>query len=180
MLFRSSDRVSVPTERFDLRLGAFPRQGTLQGVRVLQDYEPLSSRRLGAFLSAVMGLPPPREDAFPPFNGSVRGTQWITRPDLLDLVAVRGIVTADDTLASAGVPGWERVAHARDLGTYRNDRALPRAYVVERARFVPDEDAALAVVVDRAFAPRSEAVLDRKSTRLNSSHIQKSRMPSSA
>ena len=31
-----------------------------------------------------------------------------------------------------------------------------------------------------AFAPYFRALIDRKSTRLNSSHIQKSRMPSSA
>ena len=33
---------------------------------------------------------------------------------------------------------------------------------------------------DVSKAPDTEARLDRKSTRLNSSHIQKSRMPSSA
>ena len=53
----------------------------------------------------------------------------------------------------------------------------PRSYVV----FVPvDVLAALAVIMGRReywFVNRFE---DRKSTRLNSSHIQKSRMPSSA
>ena len=32
----------------------------------------------------------------------------------------------------------------------------------------------------RPIGNRSQSVIDRKSTRLNSSHIQKSRMPSSA
>ena len=37
------------------------------------------------------------------------------------------------------------------------------------------------IVIERAlFKPLTNAPIDRKSTRLNSSHIQKSRMPSSA
>ena len=39
---------------------------------------------------------------------------------------------------------------------------------------------ALAAALDGAGLQRGDRVADRKSTRLNSSHIQKSRMPSSA
>ena len=43
-----------------------------------------------------------------------------------------------------------------------------------------DAVASLRAVVDRINAMPARPALDRKSTRLNSSHIQKSRMPSSA
>jgi hypothetical protein len=152
-------RVSVPGDRMDIRLGAFVRQGTLQQVRVLQDYEPLSSRRLGDFLAAVWGLPPPRADAFPLFTGSVIVVEWIARPDLLDLVAVRAILAPAEAISTLGVRGWTEVARHGDLVTYRNDRALPRAYVVERARFAGDETAALDAVRQLDFDPRSEVML---------------------
>jgi hypothetical protein len=155
----AAERVSVPGDRMDLRLGAFVRQGTLQQVRVLQDYEPLSSRRLGQFLAAVWGLPPPRHDAFPLFSGSIFLVQWIARPDLLDLVAVRSLLVPADAISAAGVRGWTQVWRNRDLVVYRNDNAFPRAYVVERARFVDDDTAALDAIRQVDFDARAEAVL---------------------
>ena len=44
----------------------------------------------------------------------------------------------------------------------------------------PDLIAALAEVTQVPYVDCTDALVDRKSTRLNSSHIQKSRMPSSA
>jgi hypothetical protein len=154
-----AERVSVPGDRMDLRLGAYVRQGTMQQVRVLQDYEPLSSRRLGDFLAAVWGLPPPRADAFPLFSGSVFFLQWIARPDLLDLVGVRSILVPIDAISSAGVRGWTQIARHDDLVIYRNERALPRAYVVGRARFASDETGALDAVRQLDFDPRTEVML---------------------
>ena len=155
----ADERVSVPGDRLDLRLGAFVRQGTLQQVRVLQDYEPLSSRRLGDFLAAVWGLPPPRADAFPLFSGSIFLVQWIARPDLLDLVSVRMILAPSDALSALGAREWTPISSGADLVTYRNGRALPRAYVVERARFADDEAGALEAVRQVDFDPRAEAML---------------------
>jgi predicted secreted protein len=72
----AAERVFVPGDRMDLRLGAFVRQGTFQQVRVLQDYEPLSSRRLAAFLSAVAGVAPPAPDA-PSVFGAVAAASLV-------------------------------------------------------------------------------------------------------
>jgi hypothetical protein len=155
----AGERVSVPGDRMDLRLGAYVRQGTLQQVRVLQDYEPLSSRRLGDFLAAAWGLPPPRADAFPLFSGSVFMVRWIARPDLLDLVAVRSILAPSDAISARGVPGWTPIANHDDLVIHRNDNALPRAYVVPRARFANDEAAALDGIRQLGFDPRGEVIL---------------------
>jgi hypothetical protein len=156
----AEDRVYVPGNRFELGLAMFVRQGTVQQVRVLQDYEPLSSRRLAAFLSAVAGLPPPGADSFSQFAGAVLQPHKIARPELLDLVAVRGIVAPKSSLPPGGVPGWTETARLNaELSVYRNERALPRAYVVGRARYVADEPAALAAILDPAFDPRGEAVL---------------------
>ncbi len=155
----AADRVSVPGDRFDLRLGGFVRQGTMQQVRVLQDYEPLSSRRLGDFLAAMWGLPPPRSDALTFFTGAIFGVEWIVRPELLDLVSVRSILAPADAVSPLGVRGWTRVARRADLVIWRNDRALPRAYVVERARFSADEAAALDALHQLDFDPRTEVVL---------------------
>ena len=47
-------------------------------------------------------------------------------------------------------------------------------------RATPNEKVTLGVLLNRTFDIRQEEVSDRKSTRLNSSHTQKSRMPSSA
>jgi hypothetical protein len=71
--------------------GAIAREGMRHDVRVLQDYEPLTSRRLAVFLTAVVGQPPPAPDAFVPFTGAVLNEKGITRPALLDLVAVGAI-----------------------------------------------------------------------------------------
>jgi hypothetical protein len=154
----SDYRVWSPGGRLDLRAGMFVRQGMRHHVRVLQDYDPLSSARLGTFLTTVAGLAPPRADEFPLFTGALLKDPFLTRPELLDLVAVRAIMAPMRSLRDA-IDGWTRVGKYGDLLTYRNDRALPRAYVVERAQFVPDEAAALEAIVDASFDAHAEAVL---------------------
>jgi hypothetical protein len=147
-------RVFVPGDRFELGLSMFTRQGMTQHVRVLQDYAPLSARRLGSFLSVVAGRLEPTVS----FDGAM-SSQKIARPDLLDLVAVRGIVALPGSLPAAAVPGWSEVGNLGMLRVYTNARALPRAYVVGRGRVVADDAAALALVASRSFDPRGEAVV---------------------
>jgi hypothetical protein len=152
-------RVSVPGGRLDLRAGTFVRQGMRHHVRVLQDYEPLSSARLGTFLSAIAGVPPPDPSDFHLFTGALLTDPFLLRPDLLDLVAVGGILVRADGVPNQGVPGWTLVGRRGDLRTFRNDRALPRAYLVQRARFVDDPQAALATIIGADFDGHAEAVL---------------------
>jgi hypothetical protein len=151
-------RAWVPGGRLDLRAGMFVRQGMRQHVRVLQDYEPLSSGRLGTFLAAAAGLPPPGTEALSLFTGALIRDPFITRPELLDLVAVRSVMVPEKGIASR-VSGWTNVATTFDLKTFRNDNALPRAYVVPRARFVADETAALDTLKDATFDGHAEVVL---------------------
>ena len=53
---------------------------------------------------------------------------------------------------------------------------------LEKLRYLPFEDVGFARIDHHRTLRQGfpEVILDRKSTRLNSSHIQKSRMPSSA
>jgi hypothetical protein len=158
----SSDyRGWVPGGQLDLQTGRFTRrQAMREHVRVLQDYEPLSSRRLGTFLAAVTGTPPPKPDDFIPFTGSVPREPVMTRPDLLDLVAISKIMTSHESVPP-GIPppGWTEIRREGDLVWYDNARALPRAYVVDRAHVVANEDAALAELVSRGVDVHREAVL---------------------
>jgi hypothetical protein len=151
-------RASVPGGRFDLGLGFYPRQATGRAFRVLEDYEPLSSRRLRDFLGAVADY---RSAAvrYMPFTGALLDAKGIARPQLLDLVAVRALVTPLAAVPSPVPTGWRLVQRTTDLGLFENRAALPRAYVVDRARFVPDEAAALATIVDPSFGGREEVVL---------------------
>ena len=74
------------------------------------------------------------------------------------------VIVAKTTDANPKLPGT--IYSAAEEIKAAGGQALPLAVDIR------DEDAVLAAV--------AQAVQDRKSTRLNSSHIQKSRMPSSA
>jgi hypothetical protein len=152
-------RASVPASRLDLGLGFYPRQATARGFRVLEDYEPLSARRLLDFLTAVAGDYRSPSAPYMPFAGAILDAKQIVRPQLLDLVAVRALVTPLAAVPSPPPAGWDLVERTFELGLFENRAALPRAYLVERARFVPDEAAALAAIVEPTFASREEAVL---------------------
>jgi hypothetical protein len=54
---------------------------------------------------------------------------------------------------------WQEV-YKREVRIYRNERALPRAYVVHEAKVVSDEQAALAKVTAPEFDPRRTAILE--------------------
>ena len=66
-----------------------------------------------------------------------------------------------------------------DMGFYCVDN-LPVVLLPDLARTLADREISAAVSIDVRNMPESPEILDRKSTRLNSSHSAKSRMPSSA
>jgi hypothetical protein len=139
--------------------GLGPRRGTLHRIRVLQDQESLSSRRLEAYLSALYEPPPVRDEGWP-FNGAVSSRARIARPALLDLLAVRTLVLRDGKAPPPErVPLMEAVASIAGRTVWRNPSALPRAYTVGRARFVADETAALATLTSSDFDGHEEAVV---------------------
>jgi len=150
-----SGRAWLPGDRGGLGAGRFVREGMVRQLRVLQDYDPLTARRLGRFLAAVAGVSPPDDDAVLPFTGALLGAPAIARPELLDLVAVRAVVAGD----IATPAGWEVAETAGNLRVYANRNALPRAFTVERARFVDSEDAALRALLAPGFDGHREAIL---------------------
>jgi hypothetical protein len=135
------------------------RFGNLARIRVLQDYEPLSSRRLRDYLFAVAGRPPAADDDMMPYTGGFPRSDAIARPALLDLAAVRGLVLAAGTKPPDRSPPFTHVKTLGPIAVWENPRAMPRAYVVPRARFVADEAAALAAITAPGFDGRGEAVL---------------------
>ncbi len=152
-------RVWAPAGRLDLRIGAFVRQGMRWGVRVVQDYEPASARRLGAFLNVAAGRSATAGDDLVLFTGALLDDPPIARPAMLDAVSARSVMMLDAAAPSRPVPGWTQIARRSRYVVYRNHRALPRAYLVSRARVVATEGDALDAVADPAFDPHTEVVL---------------------
>ena len=148
------ERAAVPGES-----GLGPYRATLHRIRVLQDQEPLTSRRLEAYLRAVAGLPEARDEPAWPFTGALPMARSIARSDLLDLLSVRGLVLPEHERPPDRAPPWERVATVQGRALYRNPAALPRAYTVTHARYVDEEQRALATLLGADFDGREEAVL---------------------
>ena len=122
-----------------------------------------------------------------PYYQSVRGMgEWLPlvdrryyRRDLFDgldyapQVAVNACMLVADRARAGGAIAGIEFTWLKCVGL---DRSTPyRGIAVIAAAELPALDATVAV-----YRPVSPRVIDRKSTRLNSSHIQKSRMPSSA
>jgi len=141
------------TAHFD---GITVKHPGMHGVRNLEDYNPLSSRRLAAYLLAIVGKPLRSDD--PLFLGFLPMNERIVRPELLDMASVRTVL-----LRVFGMPSRE--PPFRPLGTYgrwtlyENPRAFPRAYTIDRARFVPDDAAALDLLITPGIDARQEVVL---------------------
>ena len=75
---------------------------------------------------------------------------------LLDLLNIRYVVTS----RTVSQPGWSLFAQADGIRVYRNDEAMPRAFVVTEYRSVPDRERALASIRAPRFDPRHEAVVE--------------------
>jgi Bacterial membrane protein YfhO len=148
-------RVVLPSDA--VAPGLAVRGGTRERIRVVDDYEPLSSSRLAEYLYAVAGEASPPQDAVRPFIGTLPAKP-IARLDLLDLLDVRAIVTRAGP-ATAGPLATLPRTRAADLTIYANPGALPRAYLVGRVRFVGDRAAALAALDDAAVTGGAAAVV---------------------
>lgn len=135
-----------------------PKAGTLFGIDVVQDYEPLAPHEYQQFLATLEPFnmdsplfwgrfhPPPIDDAWRP----------------LDMMATRyAVVEAGVPWLNEPNPRFRQVYDDASVTIYENLRALPRAYLVERASVIADREAALERVHDPTFDPRDEVVLDR-------------------
>jgi len=88
-----------------------------------------------------------------------------------EAVRALGLLSTTDLVVSPGdpplsVPGLRRVYDKDDAVIYRNERALPRAFVVDRQRTVDGEQAALAAVMEPGFDGRRVAVTEHALRRL--------------
>jgi hypothetical protein len=135
------------------------RQGMIQRVSMVQDYEPLGSRRLATYLRAVVGHSLPNETERWLFAGQVSLSGKIVRPDLLDLLATRALVLPAMSAPPERNPPFTPAAVFPWHVIFGNPAALPRAYTVGHVRFVTDEDAALSVVLDEQFSRYEESVV---------------------
>ena len=121
---------------------------------------------------AVVGKPVTRQEGPEKVSGEYLYAADITLPGMIWARVLRSpypharIVRIDASRAM-GMPGVRAVITGKDTAGMRVGRMV---------RDVP----LLAEDKVRFIGERVAAVADRKSTRLNSSHIQKSRMPSSA
>lgn len=140
--------------------GFLPRQGMTAGVRLLHDYEPMSSRRLARLLEAVAPEVADRRVTGGWFYGFVPAQARLARPDLLDLVAVDTLFLSPPAEPPARIPPLERLDEFRGgLVAYRNPGALPRAYLTGAARFAPDEDAARDLLLADSGATRRSPIV---------------------
>jgi hypothetical protein len=138
-----------------------PREA-VRGVAMLERVDAVSGleesamprrlRRIIAHFGMHVGLPemPLRLEAF-------AGSKPLL--DLLGVAYVTGPAGWAGALERAGLVALERPTEAND-GLWRNPGALPRAFLVRRARPIADADAAFAAVSAPAFRPRDEAIVE--------------------
>lgn len=138
--------------------GISVKQPGLHHVRNLEDYNPLSSLRLAAYLHALVGKPPPRPADVPLFVGFIPMNERIVRPELLDMASVRTVLIRGAAMPIR-VPPFQPLGQVQRWTLYENPGAFPRAYIIERARFAPDDATALDIVRAPGFDARREVVL---------------------
>jgi hypothetical protein len=127
-----------PTDLGDLsglRETLLPNLAALEGLESANNYEPLLVAGYADLLEAVEEAPLP--DAL----------------RLLGLMNVRYVVS------SQPLPNATPVYSSGEVWLYANPDALPRAWIVHRARALPDPDRLLAELADPAFDPTSEVLL---------------------
>jgi hypothetical protein len=144
------------------------RQAQLVGrVRVVHDYEPLSSRRLASYLAAVAGTQAAEDYAQPEgvyqFAGQLPPGSAVARPALLAPLAVRALVLPAHTAPPVGSATTLRVTTPA-FAVWALPNGMPRAWVVYAARPVDGPAAARSTLVDPGFDPRREVILEGDTT----------------
>jgi hypothetical protein len=78
---------------------------------------------------------------------------------------IRGMALFDRGSGAHATPivtreDWDRI-HSGDVKIYRNNQALPRAFIVPQVEVVPDTDAAVAIMRQPSFNPAQTAVVEQ-------------------
>ncbi len=136
---------SRPVRAYGLFWAFYPNTATGYGVDDLGVFCGLVPRRFVHFVNRLLLPGHFRNDMRPP---ALRAMPILGRDDLLDLLNVRYLIAPADDRFSRLFP---RFRHATDglplvyrgeVRVYERPRALPRAFVVHRVLFAPDENEA--------------------------------------
>ncbi len=93
------------------------------------------------------------------------------KPEFVEAFRAATLENARNSVQEPGVVRFDVIQQEDDptrfilVEIYRDDEALPPAFVVPRARVVADPDERLAALLDPAFDPRAEVLLSRAPAR---------------
>ena len=96
-----------------------------------------------------------------PLGFTPAGATANATPRALRALALLGVTDVLQPPGERPPPGLRAVYEGRDATVYANDRAVPRAFVVGRARVAGSARDALDAVTEPGFDPRAEAVVER-------------------
>ncbi len=131
-----------------------PNLGVILGVPSIAAYDTIIPERFVKLWSLVE---PPGDL---PYNkiGLLHHPSSLSSP-ILDLLDVRYVLTE----SPVGDPSVRLVGQFGAVRVYERPSVLPRAFVVGRARWVPNENGALAAMKEPSFRPSEEVVLEGSS-----------------
>jgi hypothetical protein len=151
-----SDRVLL-IKNWNRRFPYMEKLGTLWGVHMAQDYEPLSAAAYHEFLRPLESANVDR----PLFWGRLQPRPNDPKWWLLDALAVRYVVVAAGRTWAATPPRFRLVYDDPDARIYESTTAWPRAYVAERWRVMPNAAFSLTILQSGRADPRNEPAVDR-------------------
>jgi hypothetical protein len=153
------DRIVVIKD-WQNRFPVMEKMGTLYGLRVVQDYEPLTVARYHDFLADFDDVNIDR----PAFGG-----RFFPRPDhpawnRLDLLGVRYVVVAPGKRWAAPPDRFRVVYEKQDATIYENTARLPRAFLATVPRLEADPKETLRRMSAHDFDPLNQVLVDDEMT----------------
>lgn len=123
----------------------------LLGLPDVSGYDTIIPRRFVQLWSLIE----PPDDL--PYNriGRLHQTSSLGSP-ILDLLGVRYVLTTSDVAS----PAARLIGRVGDVRVYERPSALPRAFVVGQARWVPNAEAAFTAMARADFDPAREVILE--------------------
>jgi hypothetical protein len=137
-----------------------PKQGTLRGVPVVTDYEPLALARYANYFRLATG-----DKRTVPFAGFTRVTES-AKLRLLDLAATRFYVVwrgKEESIVARKATRW-RKGRGRQPPILERAAARPRTWVATQPRYASDEKDALKQLATPRFVMHRDVVLEEVET----------------
>ncbi len=146
LLHQDPPGVGPPYRVMGTGITLIPNVSMIYALEDVRGYDPIALQRYMALMSRL--------------PGAVRAGHHLlfTQADapLLDLLNVRYLFTPQ----AVGDGRWSLLAEAGDMKLYRNQNALPRAFMVYRSQVAASPDAALAMTLAPEFDFRNSVVLE--------------------